>query len=270
MYCIAKITCVLIKKYVIIVKNLTRAARDGYYTTQCSARCKLIPVNLLQGVKTTKTIVVACQTLESELEQAFKRTSVSHPVLWIESGLHNTPKKLRVKLQETLDGIEADRVLLTMGFCGNSVQGIKVGAFELILPRVDDCISLLLGSVKERTEISGKYSAYFLTDGWLRGERNLWVEYQHALDKYGEEQAQVIAKMMYGHYRTLGLLDSGTMPVPQLVDKTKIIANTLNLEQAVIPASTQYIQQLLTGPWPKEGFVIKGPGQSISSEDLYL
>ena len=216
------------------------------------------------------TVIVACKTLENELNLAISKTGVSYPIVWIESGLHNVPKKLHARLQEVLDSIQADRVLAVLGFCGNSVQGIKTGSFELIIPRVDDCISLLIGSMKERTDISNEYSAYFLTDGWMRGERNLWVEYQYAIKKYGEEQAKSIAKMMYGHYRTLALLDSGATPIAELIAQTEIIAQTLSLEQKVFPASIAYIEQLLTGPWPEEKFVVKGPGQTIISEDLRL
>ena len=41
-----------------------------------------------------KTCIVACKTLEDELALAAKRTGIELPVVWIESGLHNTPKLL--------------------------------------------------------------------------------------------------------------------------------------------------------------------------------
>ena len=217
-----------------------------------------------------KTVIVACRTLESELLLAMNKNGIAHPVLWLESGLHNSPKKLNSKLQETLNSVRAQRVLAVLGFCGNAVQNIKAGEYELILPRVDDCISLLIGSAKARMEISDKFAAYFLTEGWLRGERNLWVEYQYSLEKYGKEQAQSIAEEMYRHYRTLGLLDSGAGSIASLIEKTKIIAKTLNLEQKVIPATIAYIEELLVGPWPKDRFVFKSPGESITTEDLQL
>jgi len=215
------------------------------------------------------TAIVACKTLEAELRFAMKKTGINHPVMWIESGLHNVPEKLTATLQRILGGVAAQRVLVVLGFCGNSVQGIKAGEFELIIPRVDDCISLLLGSVKVRTGISGKYAAYYLTEGWLRGERNLWEEYRYALEKYGEEEALSIADMMFGNYRTLGLLDSGVEPIRPLIDRTKIIAETFDLKQVVIPATVSYLEELLTGPWVESRFVIKLPGETITADDLY-
>lgn len=223
------------------------------------------------GVKIMKECVVACETLRDELNHCMASLGKELSLIWIESGLHNTPEKLKLRLQETLDGIHGyERVLLSFGTCGNSVLGLRIGAYELVMPRVDDCISLLLGSMQERRKIDREYAAYYLTDGWLRGERNLWVEYKYCVDKYGEERARDIAGMMYGHYRTLGLLDPGVNDVAGLVGGTKIIAETLGLEQRVIPAGTGYIRELLTGPWPTDRFIIKEPYSLIENADLSL
>ena len=101
-----------------------------------------------------ETVIVGCKTLENELLRAVEETGCSYEILWIESGLHNYPKKLNQVLQETLDGCGARQVLAAMGFCGNSIENISTGDYTLIFPRVDDCISLLLGSCKRRMEIS--------------------------------------------------------------------------------------------------------------------
>ena len=96
------------------------------------------------------TAVIACKTMEDELNWAMERTGSDYPVFWLEQGLHNVPKKLLDAVQTALDAAGTERVLLAMGFCGNALVGLRVPAVELIVPRVDDCISLLLGSVKRR------------------------------------------------------------------------------------------------------------------------
>jgi hypothetical protein len=213
--------------------------------------------------------VIACRTLQAELEFVFNKTGLALPVAWIESGLHNAPEKLHAKLQESLDSVKGyTRILLLFGICGNAVLNLKCGNFELVMPRVDDCISLLIGSPCKRSMLSREYAAYFLTEGWMRGERNLWAEYQHCVQKYGERQANEIAKTMYGHYRTLALLDTGVSPVGPLLDSTKNIADTLGLQQKVLPADTSYIEEFLHGPWPKERFIVKGPFGSVLADDL--
>ena len=217
-----------------------------------------------------KTTIVACKTIEDELRFAMERTGTGYPIVWLEQGLHNVPAELKSAVQTALDGIGAGRVLLAMGFCGNAIRGVRISVEELVIPRVDDCISLLLGSVARRLEVSREYSAYFFTEGWLRGERNIWVEHQHMLEEYGEELTEELEKSMFGHYRTLGLLDCGIKPVEPLVEGTKMIADGLHLQQQVIPATTRYLADLLTGPWTPERFVTLRRGAEIGDEDMLL
>lgn len=197
-------------------------------------------------------------------------TGCEYPVVWLESGLHNVPEQLHDVLQHVIDDLDAERALLAMGFCGNSIAGIHAAGKELICPRVDDCISLLIGSVRRRLEISKEYAAYFFTEGWLRGERNIWVEHQYMLENYGEEITEELEKSMFGHYRTLGLLDCGEKPIAQLVENTKMIAEGLHLKQQIIPASVNYLIELLTGPWPEDRFLCIQSGEKISEKQLAL
>lgn len=215
--------------------------------------------------------VIACETLRDELLFAMEAARLRTQIVWIESGLHDTPNKLRVRLQQALDAVAGrERVFLLFGVCGNAALGLRTGAFTCIMPRVDDCISLLIGSPQARAQIGREHAAYFMTEGWLRGERNLWVEYQYCVNKYGEEQARSIAHMMYGHYRTLGILDMGVAPLAPLLASTKTIADTLGLRQKVFPATTDYIRDLLTGPWPPERFLVKEPFSEITAQDLLM
>ena len=213
--------------------------------------------------------VIACRTIEDELAAAMERTGCEAEVLWLESGLHERPKKLGAALQELVDEIRAERVLLALGSCGGALEGLRAGGCELVLPRVDDCISLLLGSVERRMRIGEEYAAYFLTEGWLRGERNLFALYRDTEEKYGRETTDELMGMMFGHYRTLGLLDSGLVPVERVAEQTAPIADKIGLRTVVFPAGTEYLEQLLTGPWPTERFVRKAPGERITAADLY-
>lgn len=216
-----------------------------------------------------KTVVLACRTLEDELAAAIRQSGKCYELCWLESGLHNVPRKLNARLQEELDKIEADRVLLAMGFCGNAVAGIH-GNFEMILPRVDDCISLLLGSVEHRMEISRELAAYFFTEGWMRGERNILVEYEHTLEKYGPELTESIMEMMYSHYRTLAILNCGVGDVSGLMARTRDISAALGLEQLEVRGTLNYLTELLSGPWPEERFITVAPGEVLSTSRLRL
>ena len=92
------------------------------------------------------TAVIGCRTIEKELTAAMEQTRLTYPIYWLEAGPHNVPQQLHQALQEQIDRCgDRERVLLAMGFCGNAVCGLRSGPGELVIPRVDDCISLLLG-----------------------------------------------------------------------------------------------------------------------------
>ena len=109
-----------------------------------------------------KIAILACKTLRHEIEKACEKHNIDYPIHWIESGLHNYPEKLHKYIQDELDNMQDyDRVILTFGLCGNSLVGVESKNLELIMPKVDDCISLLLGSVDERRKYGGKNGMYF-------------------------------------------------------------------------------------------------------------
>ena len=230
------------------------------------------------------SIILACRTLEDEIELAKKNTGCGYPVIYIESGLHERPKKLAEAVREVFAGIEKDhvplsgasagtdgpqlRVLMALGQCGNSLTGIAAGNFELILPKVDDCLSLLIGSNSEKARINLQDKAFFLTMGWLKGESTIMSQYKQSVEKYGEDVALSIMEMMYEHYETMGLIDTGAAPIEKLWNEAEEITTLLGLKRKVYKGTISYVEELLTGPWPAERFIVKKPGEAISDQDF--
>ena len=218
-----------------------------------------------------KEQIVGCRTLERELMAAAAAVGNTDPILWIPSGLHASPPKLTARLQEVLDGVEedCDRVLMAMGYCGNAVLGLRNGPFELVIPKVDDCITLVLGSTRRRQEISAEEGTYFMTKGWLDGEQNLWMEYEYARNKYGEEMAQEIYQDLLRHYSRLALIDTGVYPIAPTAVETERIAREFHLSHQIMPGTLDYLKKLLQGPWSDEEFLIIQPGRTIGIEDIF-
>lgn len=216
-----------------------------------------------------KICIIACETVQDELLKVKNEINCSYPILWISSGLHNTPDKLRSTIQETVKKAEScDKILFAMGYCGNSIAGVETETAELIIPRVDDCISLLLGSVEHRRKICEGCGTYFLTKGWLKGERNLWAEYQYTVKKFGGKRAKKIMAVMLHNYKSLGVLDTGAYDIEEILPRTKEIAAELELNHEILTGSDRYIRRLLMGPWDDEQFLIVKPGSRIEAEAL--
>ncbi|MEY7999105.1 DUF1638 domain-containing protein [Clostridium sp. Mt-5] len=216
------------------------------------------------------TLIVACRTIEDELKKIVNEIKCNYPVLWIESGLHLQPDSLKECLQHELNHISnVDQVILAFGYCGNSIIGLKPPTYRMVFPRVDDCITLLLGSCKRRNELAGGSGTYFLTKGWLESERNIWVEYQDAVKRYGKKKAEKIYSIIFKHYKRLGVIETGAYDLESYLEKTKKIAEELKLQYEVLPGTLEYIKKLLTGPWNDKEFIIINPGETVTMERIY-
>ena len=216
-----------------------------------------------------KTQVVACNTIRNEVEKAAREIDCPHSFVWVESGLHVAPESLRDRLQEELDRISGvQRAILAFGFCGHAVIGLRTGDYQLIIPRVNDCVTLLLGSEEERERYSRNGGIYFLTKGWLDEELNIWEEYQAVLERFGAERTERVYDRILAHYKFLGLIDTRAYEVETLLPKVREIAATLKLELLLIQGSDDYLKTMLSGPWTDERFVMIPPFTTIEFSHL--
>ncbi len=214
------------------------------------------------------TAILACQTLRDELKLAIKETGVDFPVIYVESGLHNTPELLHKRIQEEINRIDnIDVILLLFGYCGNSLLGIKSDKAKLVLPKVDDCIPLLLGSCEARKNVSKEMGTYFVTKGWLDYENNLLWEYDRCVKRYGQARASKIMKIMLGHYKRFMLIDTGAYPIAGILPQTQDFADRLNLRHEVTQGSLRLFHKLLQGPWDEE-FLVLEPGTAVTMSDI--
>lgn len=130
-----------------------------------------------------KTLVIGCRTTENELLAVMRAAGISYDLVWIEARLHNVKKKLNKALSDLISEAENyDTILFATGFCGNSVLGLESNHARLVLPRVDDCTSLLIGGTRNK---SSWMDSYFLTECWLKSKGNIWDEYKHAVARTG-------------------------------------------------------------------------------------
>ena len=226
---------------------------------------EMLPGNSISAnADTEREVMIACDTLRSEIEHVMSVRNVDRRVIWIEHLLHNVPTKLTAALQDAIGSVEdADRVLLGFGNCGNAIQGLKNGPFELIIPRLDDCISLVLGSQRYRERYSQEHGAFYLTDGWLNGPHTIEADYNDMIEDYGEEEADEVMNMMYAHYSTMAYLDTGLYDVEALMQRTRHLCEVIETKQVVEPATLAYVERLVCGPWSEELFVHIAPHATV-------
>ncbi len=168
------------------------------------------------------TVVFACNVFEDMLRELFPEGLASR-MEFFDLALHVTPGKMQQALQDAIDGVEEPSlIVLAYGLCGNGLNGIKAGKHVLLIPRVDDCIAIMLGSRQAYLEQFRKEpGTYYLGRGWLEADvsnltRTGTTDARHGADplttyeaytaQYGLETAQWLMDQMYQHYNRLAFV----------------------------------------------------------------
>jgi len=216
-----------------------------------------------------KAIALACETIADEVRLAARETNSTIPLCWIESGMHNYPLNLKQHIQAEINRIDnVDYILLLFGYCGNSLLGLVSNTCCLVIPRVDDCVSLLLGGNTRRNSLNNQAMGYYLTKGWLDHEYNLWSEYKYCLHKYGTERTERIYRVMLQNYKKLNVINTGAYNLDALLPLTGQIARELALDHAIVEGSLDLLMQALKGEWNDSRFIIIEPGQEVNLHNL--
>jgi hypothetical protein len=155
----------------------------------------------------TRVVVISCQVLQDLLARLLPE-DVTQEIVFMDYGLHRVPGRMTGTLQEEIDRLEGPSlVVLGYGLCGNGLKGLRSGRHTLLVPRVDDCIALLLGSYQAYMhEFQAVPGTYYLSKGWLESGSHPLKEYEEYVPKYGSEQAMWIMDQQYQHYERLVLV----------------------------------------------------------------
>ena len=151
-----------------------------------------------------EVIILSCQVFQHWLENIIPQEWRAR-VTFFDYGLHATPKNLRQTIQNAINSItQPSLIVLGYGLCGNGLDNIQAGVHFLLIPRTDDCISILLGSYQAyRQEMSKEPGTYYLSKGWLEAGTNPLEESRKYELKYGPEKASWLMDTQYHHYRRL-------------------------------------------------------------------
>jgi hypothetical protein len=149
-------------------------------------------------------VLVSCSTFssifqENGFEKQFTQT------IYLDSGLHLVPQRLKDGVQQAIHGItEPSLIVLGYGLCGNGLKGIKAGPHTLVVPKADDCIALLMGSRQRYLEMKKENpGSYFMTKGWLDSDATPLAEYHKITEQYGEDKARRVMDLQYRNYSRL-------------------------------------------------------------------
>jgi hypothetical protein len=206
-------------------------------------------------MENSRTLILACATVIEEMLPLMPPT-MKYKVL--DFGLHVNPDQLRTVLQNEIDSANSlfDTIILGYGLCSQAVIGIKASHCALVIPRVDDCIAIFLGSCKAyQQQFKSAPGTYYLTKGWIKVGDSPFAEYEEILKKQGKERADRIMRLMLKNYTRLALINTGQHEMDYYRDYARNTANRFGLRYEEIKGSTTLITKMIEGNWDDDFIV---------------
>ncbi len=221
-----------------------------------------------ESVHPAITDIIACQVVIEELLPLLPEGTDYQT---LDLGLHVNPDKLRKTLQEKIDSSSKEKgtILLGYGLCSRAVVGLRSENCSLVVPCVDDCIGIFLGSREAYLkQLKAEPGTYYLTKGWIEAGDNLFGDQNQIIQRYGPEQAEVLIKKMLQNYTRLVFINTGQYRVEHYRDYTKRVASRYGLRFQEILGATTLVDKMVNGLWDRD-FVVIPPGQTITYESFY-
>ncbi len=215
-----------------------------------------------------RTLVMACATVIEEMLPLLP-PGMQHQVF--DFGLHVNPAKLRRTLQDAIDAVSGqyDTIILGYGLCSQAVIGIWATHCTLVVPRVDDCIAIFLGSrAAYRAQSQAEPGTYYLTKGWIEVGDSPFAEYDRMLERYGRERAERIIHLMLANYKRLALINTGQYEMERYCAYARRTAERFGLRYEEIEGSNDLVKKMIYGPWDDD-FVVISPGGVIEYEHFF-
>ena len=149
-----------------------------------------------------------------------------------------------------------------------AVVGLHATTAHLVIPRVDDCIAIFLGSCNAYKEQASKEpGTYYLTKGWIEVGDTPFQEYKRLAKKYNETKAQRMIELLLKNYTRLGFINTGQYEIERYREYARKAAEQFNLRFEEIEGSSALVKKMVFGPWDDE-FVVLEPGQTIQYTDF--
>lgn len=220
--------------------------------------------------------VLSCQVLQSML-QSMLAPGLAKQVTFMDYGLHRVPQKMTRALQQVLEAIEEPGlIVIGYGLCGNGLHGLRSGRHTLFVPRVDDCIALLLGSYRAyMREFEAVPGTYYLCKGWLESGSNPLQEFQEYEARYGPREAMWLLDQQYRNYERLVLVAHSQADLeayrPQALEVARFCERWgMRYEERL--GSDAYVRRLVEAAVVPEragdDFIVIPPGGELHQDDF--
>ncbi len=214
-------------------------------------------------------VILACSSLNSYVNAAQQKMETNYPVVNVDRKYHDDPEQMKGQIIDKIRKLpdDMDTLLVAMGFCGGSWESIPC-AKRIVIPRVDDCITLLLhtgGSWHPNLKKSGHI---YLRDTDT-GEYSLEAMQRKLCQHYGGINGSMIFQSMFADYTNVDIIDTGVYDCysEEYVMEAQRNADLIGGILDYVPGSNLLLEKLVSGQWDQHFSVIEA-GRLVTERDF--
>ena len=219
--------------------------------------------------------ILSCTSLLEFVKAAQASQGTDWPVFTVDRELHLEPAEMKKAVCALIDGLdpEYDTVLVSMGFCGGVWHETSFDR-TVVIPRVDDCISLLLHT-------DDAFHPNLKEDGHLYLYENDPKDFSaltlmHNTNSFTQDldlknmNKEFLFEMWFHNYRNMDVIDTGLNDCysEEYAAAAQEQADQIGADLDYVPGSILLLEKLVSGCWDHQ-FIVAKPGRRILHGDFF-
>ena len=212
----------------------------------------------------SKTVILGCSSLKEYIDEAQRKVKTNYPVFYLNRLYHRDPNEMREHIINTLTTMDkdVDTILVAMGHCGGSWDGIKAPC-RLVIPKIDECVSLLLQNTDEvKSDLKEPGHLYVREKDPMK--ENFHAIFDKLTKNLDEETKKRYHEDWKKYYHEIDIIDTKINDCRR-ADYVRVVkedADWLGAKLGFVEGGTYLLEKLFTGRWDEQ-FTILERGEQI-------
>lgn len=216
-----------------------------------------------------RAVILACSSLKDYVDEAQRRVGSDFPVVYLSRIYHMDPMEMRQHILAALQEIKGkvDLVMVAMGFCGGSWEDVEAPC-ALVIPKVDDCVSLLLQTGDKPISNLKKQGHLYVRekDPSRESFHAIFDKLTQNIDEETKRRYHQDWMQLYSH---IDIIDTGLnhcrrAEYREIVQKD---ADWLEAELSYVQGGTYLLEKMLSGNWDEQ-FLILEQGNKTDKKQM--